>query len=242
VQRGLRQRRGRKDGSQAAKRDAPPAQSVRPYLSSGAVPFLVAQTCSLLYRRFAIGRYLVTWGGCRRKGRLQVGNLRYGRLQVCVTCRRPEVCATGAASTAAEPEPDDRPGESGRPAQPERLVARVGGGRYALLEIMGSDLRTQESIRLREAEGKSYEIIEASEAFRWRTFDFSALEGYELGKITEETGLLYCTKRGPVTRGIDNIKKTRGESTHNMHSLRMKAMQNAARTGAPPPPIALKLK
>lgn len=126
----------------------------------------------------------------------------------------------------------------------QRLVSRVGGGRYALLEIMGSNLRTQETIRLGEAEGRSfYEIIDASEPFGWRTFDYSVLEGYEQGKITEETALLYCTKRGPVTRGIDNIKKTRGESTHNMHSLRMKALQNAVRPGSTtPPPIALKLK
>jgi twitching motility protein PilT len=108
---------------------------------------------------------------------------------------------------------------------------------------MGSNLRTQESIRLGETEGKSfYEIVEASQPFGWRTFDFSALEAYEQGKITEETALLYCTKRGPVTRGIDNIKKTRGESTHNMHSLRMKAIQDSRRAGAPPAPAALKLK
>ena len=65
---------------------------------------------------------------------------------------------------------------------------------------------------------------------------------YEQGKITEETALLYCTKRGPVTRGIDNIKKTRGESTHHMHSLRMKALQDAARSSGVPLPATLKLK
>jgi twitching motility protein PilT len=55
----------------------------------------------------------------------------------------------------------------------QRLVPKVGGGRYALLEIMGSNLRVQESIRLGESEGKSfYEIIEASQPFGWRTFDF----------------------------------------------------------------------
>jgi twitching motility protein PilT len=108
---------------------------------------------------------------------------------------------------------------------------------------MGSNLRTQEAIRLGETEGKSfYEITEASHPFGWRTFDFSALEAYEQGKITEETALLYCTKRGPVTRGIDNLKKTRGESTHNMHSLRMKAVQDASRQGAQPLSAALKLK
>src|SRR6516225_4013190 len=106
----------------------------------------------------------------------------------------------------------------------QRLVPREGGGRFALLEIMGSNLRTQESIRLGESEGKSfYEIVEASQPFGWRTFDFSVLEGYEQGKLSEETALLYCTKRGPVMRGMDNLKKSRGESTHNMISRRMKS-------------------
>src|SRR6266581_8181358 len=124
----------------------------------------------------------------------------------------------------------------------QRLVPKMGGGRVALLEIMGSNLRVQESIRLGESEGKSfYEIIEASQPFGWRTFDFSCLEAYEQGKITEETALLYCTKRGPVTRGIDNLKKTRGESTTTMSSLRMKLGQDG-KAGAPPLPATLKIK
>ena len=125
----------------------------------------------------------------------------------------------------------------------QRLVPRLEGGRYALLEIMGSNLRTQETIRLGESEGKSfYEIVEASQPFGWRTFDFSVLEAYEQGKISEETALLYCTKRGPVLRGIDNIKKSRGESTHNMNSLRMRSGQDSRVGTAPPIPAALKLK
>jgi len=125
----------------------------------------------------------------------------------------------------------------------QRLVPRIGGGRFAMLEIMGSNLRVQESIRLGESEGKSfYEIIEASQPFGWRTFDFSALEAYEQGTITEETALLYCTKRGPVTRGIDNLKKTRGESTTTMSSLRMKIGKDGAKAGPPPLPATLKIK
>ncbi len=125
----------------------------------------------------------------------------------------------------------------------QRLIPRVGGGRFALLEIMGSNLRTQETIRLGESEGKSfYEIVEASQPFGWCTFDYSALEAYEQGKITEETALLYCTKRGPVMRGIDNIKKSRGESTHNMSSLRMKMGQDLRSHTTPPIPTTLKLK
>jgi twitching motility protein PilT len=125
----------------------------------------------------------------------------------------------------------------------QRLVPRVGGGRFALLEIMGSNLRTQETIRLGESEGKSfYEIIEASQPFGWRTFDFSALEAYEEGKVSEETALLYCTKRGPVTRGIDNIKKSRGECTTSIASLRMKASQDFGKSNTPQVPATLKLK
>jgi twitching motility protein PilT len=124
----------------------------------------------------------------------------------------------------------------------QRLVPKIGGGRHAVLEIMGSNLRTQESIRLGESEGKSfYEIIEASQPFGWRTFDQSCLEAYEQGKIAEETALLYCTKRGHVTRGIDNIRKGRGESTTSMASLRMKSGESG-HGGAPPVPKTLKIK
>ena len=124
----------------------------------------------------------------------------------------------------------------------QRLAPKVGGGRIAMLEIMGSNLRTQESIRLGESEGKSfYEIIEASYTFGWRTFDHSCLEAYEVGQIAEDTALLYCTKRGPVTRGIDNIKKSRGESTTNVTGLRMRAGAEY-KPEAPPIPAKLKIK
>ena len=125
----------------------------------------------------------------------------------------------------------------------QRLVPKIGGGRCALLEIMGSNLRVQESIRLGESEGKSfYEIIEASQSFGWRTFDFSCLEAYEQGKIEEETALLYCTKRGAVSRGLDLVKKSRGESTTTMNSLRMQPGRELHKTAPPPVPVSLKLK
>jgi twitching motility protein PilT len=124
----------------------------------------------------------------------------------------------------------------------QRLVPKIGGGRWALLEIMGSNLRTKETIVQGESEGKSfYEIIEASQSFGWRTFDFSALEAYDQGLITEETALLYCSKRGPVTRGIDLLKKSRGESTSQLSSLRMKELLPNKLNG-PVIPTTLKLK
>ena len=125
----------------------------------------------------------------------------------------------------------------------QRLAPRMGGGRTALLEIMGSNLRTKESVQLGESEGKTfYEIIEASYTFGWRTFDHAALEAFEQGLITEETAMLYCTKRSVVARGIDNVKKKRGDSTSDVSNLRMKSIQESKKAGAPPIPTTLKLK
>src|SRR5262244_35661 len=104
----------------------------------------------------------------------------------------------------------------------QRLLPKVGGGRIAALEIMGSSLRTKEAVEHGEAEGKTfYEMIEAAAAFGWKTFDMAVLELYEQGLITEETAVLYCTNKGVVTRGIDKIKKTRGESTSALNGLKL---------------------
>jgi twitching motility protein PilT len=104
----------------------------------------------------------------------------------------------------------------------QRLAPREGGGRFPLLEIMGANLRTKESIMQGESEGKSfYEIIEASGTYGWRTFDTACLEAFKSGIISEEVALLYCSRRGTVSRGIDSIKKMRGENTTDISDLRM---------------------
>jgi len=53
--------------------------------------------------------------------------------------------------------------------------------------------------------------------------------------------LLYCTKRGPVTRGLDNIKKKRGEITTTLTNLHMKKVEDRKTNGSPVP-ATLKLK
>jgi twitching motility protein PilT len=125
----------------------------------------------------------------------------------------------------------------------QRLVPKCGGGRFALLEIMGSNLRTKETIVQSESEGKTfYEIIESSQSFGWRTFDLSAIEAFEQGLITEETAMLYCSKRGPVTRAIDNLKKSRGETTSQLAGLRMKHIVTNGKGDGHAIPATLKLK
>ncbi len=102
----------------------------------------------------------------------------------------------------------------------QRLLPKVGGGRVAALEIMGSNLRVKDCIEHGESEGKTfYEIIEASSTFGWKTFDMAIMELYEHEQITEETALLYCSNKGVMSRGIDKIKKLRGQSTTTLTGL-----------------------
>jgi twitching motility protein PilT len=60
------------------------------------------------------------------------------------------------------------------------------------------------------------------------------LEAYEQGIVTEETALLYCTKRSVVTRGIDGIKKSRGEMSTTAGTLRMKSGEKTGEKTIPP--------
>jgi twitching motility protein PilT len=102
----------------------------------------------------------------------------------------------------------------------QRLLPKIGGGRVAALEIMGNNLRVKDAIEHGETEGKTfYEIIEASGSFGWKTFDMAILELFEQGLITEDTAMLYCTNKGVMTRGLDKVKKTRGESTTTLSGL-----------------------
>jgi len=106
----------------------------------------------------------------------------------------------------------------------QRLLPKIGGGRVAALEIMGTNLRVKDTIEHGESEGKTfYEIIEAAATYGWKSFDMAMMELYEHGLITEETALLYCTNKGVVSRGIDRLKKTRGETTSDLRGLTIDA-------------------
>ena len=90
----------------------------------------------------------------------------------------------------------------------QRLLPRVGGGRFLAQEIMGNSLRTREAIQLGEEDGRNfYEMIEQSHTFGWCTFDQAIVTAFENGKITDETALLYSTNKARMSRYVDDVKK-----------------------------------
>jgi twitching motility protein PilT len=95
----------------------------------------------------------------------------------------------------------------------QRLVNKIGGGRLLVTEIMGSSLRTRETIVYGESENKSFqEIIEAGSSLGWHSFDHSIVEAYKAGIVAEETALVSCSNKGKVRRDLDLIQKQRGVS------------------------------
>ena len=111
----------------------------------------------------------------------------------------------------------------------QRLLPKVGGGRVATFEILGTNLRVQDSILHGESEGKTfYDIMESSGAFGMVTFDSHLVSLYEEGQITQETAMAFASQRGIVGRGIDAIKSSRGEKTTDIEKLEIDRTYNRA--------------
>src|SRR5229473_125201 len=104
----------------------------------------------------------------------------------------------------------------------QRLVSKMGGGRLLLTEIMGSSLRTRETLLYGESENRTFqEIIEAGSTLGWHSFDQSLLRAYEADLITDDTAIIFCAHKNKMRKDIDLLKKLRGTSLEMPSGLRM---------------------
>ncbi len=118
----------------------------------------------------------------------------------------------------------------------QRLVNRVDSGRLLVTEVMGSSLRTRETIVYGESENKSFaEIIEAGGSLGWHTFDQSILEAYKAGRITAETAVVSCTNKARLRRELDTVEKQRGTSSEQAPSGLKLHIPEPIRIVEPPP-------
>ena len=105
----------------------------------------------------------------------------------------------------------------------QRLISKIGGGRVMVTEIMGTGLRTRETICQGESEGRSFhEIMEATASKGWHSFDQSLLKAYAEGLITEETVMLYCNSKSTTSQKLDKVKQIRGVQELEASGLRLK--------------------
>jgi len=117
----------------------------------------------------------------------------------------------------------------------QRLLPKIGGGRVAAFEIMGTSMRVKETILHGESEGKTfYEMQQKAKPFGWTTFDDDILELYQNGLISEDTALAYASKRPVVNRGIDQMKAAKGEKTTDIEGLRIDSRYSRRLQEGPP--------
>jgi twitching motility protein PilT len=102
----------------------------------------------------------------------------------------------------------------------QRLLPKVGGGRVAAFETVSTSLRVKEVILHGESEGKTFnDIIIQGRPFGMITFDDCIIDLFNKGLIAENTAIAFATNRAVANRGIDSIKKTRGEQTSAITNL-----------------------
>jgi twitching motility protein PilT len=105
----------------------------------------------------------------------------------------------------------------------QRLIPKMGGGRLLVTEIMGSSMRTRETIVNGETENKTYsEIIEAGSTMGWHSFDQSLFNAFAENLISEETALTYCSQKSRMRRDLDQHGKLgRGASEESNSGLKL---------------------
>lgn len=104
----------------------------------------------------------------------------------------------------------------------QRLVSKIGGGRLLVSEIMGSSLRTRETLLYGESEGKTFqEIIEAGSTMGWHSFDQSLLQAYKSDVISDETALIFCAHKNKMRRDIGMVQKLRNQLFEEPSGLQM---------------------
>ena len=102
----------------------------------------------------------------------------------------------------------------------QRLLPKVGGGRVAAFEMLGTSLRVKDLILNGESDGKTYDdVMEQGKHFGMSTFDHYITQLYEQGLVTQETAMVYSSHKAVVGRGIDSVKSARGEKTTDIDSL-----------------------
>jgi len=121
-----------------------------------------------------------------------------------------------------EPQLRQRLADTVRYIVSQRLVSKIGGGRLLVTEIMGSSLRTRETLLYGEAENRTFqEIIEAGTDRGWHSFDQSLLDAYKANLITEDTAIIFCAHKNKMRRDIDILNKMRSSDFEMPSGLKM---------------------
>jgi twitching motility protein PilT len=104
----------------------------------------------------------------------------------------------------------------------QRLINKKTGGRAAVHEIMGVNIRVEEVITKGESDTKNYpDIINSSSAYGWQIFETAIANLFKKGEISEKTALDNSTRKAYLRQIIDSIKSQTGQSTTSLKDLKI---------------------
>ncbi len=128
----------------------------------------------------------------------------------------------GLFTTDEEKQIRERLADTLRYVVSQRLVSKMAGGRLLVTEIMGSSLRTRETLLYGEGENRTFqEIIEAGSTLGWHSFDQSLMNAFEENLISEETALLFSTHKNKMRRDLEMAKKLRSPADEEPSGLKI---------------------
>jgi len=120
----------------------------------------------------------------------------------------------------------------------QRLAPKVGGGRIMVSEIMGTGLRTRETILLGENDIRSFhDIIESNQQNGWHSFEQTLLKLYRENKVTEETAMLYSVNKPNMRKSLDMAKKQMQGEDLSPSGFRLNLEALHVSPGSHPPPL-----
>ncbi|UQZ88477.1 twitching motility protein [Deltaproteobacteria bacterium Smac51] len=96
----------------------------------------------------------------------------------------------------------------------QRLLPKAGhtGGRVAAMEIMGSTLLVKDIITNGENEEKTlYNAIASMRPLGFQTFDQNILDLYNEKLISEDTAMVFGSRKSIMTRGLDALRAEAGQ-------------------------------
>ncbi len=104
----------------------------------------------------------------------------------------------------------------------QRLLPKIDGGRHAVFEVMGANLRTRELILQGENEVSTfYGVIQDGEGLGMQSFESDILDAFERNLVSEETAMGYSNHQSSMRQKIDQVKSRRGEKTTDIDELSM---------------------
>ena len=120
----------------------------------------------------------------------------------------------------------------------QRLAPKKMGGRVLVTEIMGSNLRTRETVLLGESDLRNYhEIIEANYQNGWHSFEQSLILHFKESRITEETAMLFSVNKPAMRKALDVVKKELFPEDDAPTGMRLNLEALHMTPGSAPPPL-----